>query len=126
MEEVKVGEVLLSKEDLQKVIKTKRGNFVVKVADPLDKKAIIRNTAAATGNVPIDSIPVIDYSYMSAIETLKIVIVESPDWFVGVESCIDDELIMHLYNEYVKFETNFRRRLREGKIGGSSGGNKSS
>ena len=114
-DDIKVGEQLLSPEDLKKQVTTKRGIFEIKIANPLDKKRIIRATAGAIGHAPLESIPNVDYVYANAVETLRVVIVEAPDWF-AIDNCLDDELIITLYNEYMKFETDFRRRLRGDKF----------
>lgn len=121
-EEIKVGEILLSKEDLQKTLKTKRGNFVVKIANPLDKKLIIRNTAASIGQANVQSVTAADYYFITAMETMRIVIIESPDWFESVDTCMDDELILDLYGQYIEFEKRFRRLLRQNKFGRDSKG----
>lgn len=117
MEEFEVGEMLLAKEDLVQKVLTKRGNFVVKIANPLDKRRIVRSTASAIGNADLGSIPSADYFYITAVETLKVVLVETPDWFKSVDTCLDDDLIIELYSEYSKFETEFRRRFRQDKFG---------
>lgn len=120
MESIKVGDILLGKEELTKTIATEnRGSFVVKIANPLEKKRIIRAVAAAVGEAPLTSVPASDYYYATAVETLKVVIISSPDWFKSVDDCLDDDLILKLYSEYTKFEDDFRRQLRQDRFGGS-------
>lgn len=116
LSDVRVGELLLSPEDLQKKVPTKRGDFTIRIANPLEKQTIMRNIARALGHAPVDSITAVDYYYATAVHTIDIVVKESPDWYKGATECRDDQLITDLYNAYRDFEEDFRRRLRENKF----------
>jgi hypothetical protein len=109
---VRVGEVLLGKEDLTKKVTTNRGIFVMKYPSPFERQALIRNISSALNFAPLESIPGSDYMFNKAIETLKIVVTEAPDWWRGADQCMDEQFIMDLYEEYLKFEKDFRRKVR--------------
>ena len=112
MADLRVGELLLSQDDLTKKVNTKRGIFTLKMPDPMVRKAIIRSISNAIDRAPLESIPAMDYLYVKATETLKYVVTEYPEWWEGADKCMDDDLILELYDEFLKFENDFRRRVR--------------
>ena len=111
-DETRVGDVLLKREDLTKTVNSKRGIFVLRMADPLVRKGIIRNISASLNHAALDSIPADDYFYVKAVETLRLTIIEKPDWWEGIDRCMDDDLITELYTAYLELEDGFRRLLR--------------
>lgn len=122
--ELRVGELLLGKDDLTKTVTTKRGVFILRMLDPMGRKALIRNISTAIGHAPLESIPAGDYLYTKAVETLKLAVQEGPDWWEGAERCMDDELLMELYEAYLAFEEAFRRRVRGSRPAGRGKGDK--
>lgn len=124
--DARLGDILLSKEDLTKTLKTKYGNFTIKIPLPREKQLIVRKVAKAIGDVKLSSIPETDYFYVTAVQSIDIYIIDAPESWIGAEDCADDEFIVDFYTKCRTFEEAFRGLLRKGKIGRNSRGSKSS
>ncbi len=116
MGDIRIGEILLSKEDLQNKVTTKRGVFVTKLPNNLEKQLITRNTAAAIGYASLESMLAEEYLLVRMVQTLKIVLVDTPDWFNTVEDCLDQDLLLELFTEHEDFVEKFRGKLRQNKF----------
>jgi len=95
------------------------GSFTVRIPLPYQKTAIISATSRATGNAPIESLTVEEREYTRMIVTLNSVIVKSPDWWKGAETCPNDDFLEEVWTFYLDSEKKFLTELKkntEGKV----------
>ena len=103
----------ISELDLQKKIETRNGEFVIKALFPYEKTYVIKLIAEQAGN--ISNLFIAEAEYVRKICTLQVCIVENPDWWVGASNCLDDDLLNHIYEEYLKLEDSLSEKLKKNR-----------
>jgi hypothetical protein len=113
---IQLGQNILSEGDLLITAQYDGEEFTLQYPDPLQKSAIEVEIARRLGGFPRST-----FSSDHVIMTEAHVIIDSlyiadkcPKWFVPWK-CLDERLIMVLYNAYLSFRDEFREKLRTGK-----------
>jgi len=113
---IQLGQNILAEDDLLITVQYENEEFVLKYPDPLQKSAIEVEIARRLGGFPRST-----FSQDHVIMTEAHVIIDStyvaekcPKWFVPWK-CLDERLIMTIYNAYLSFRDEFREKLRTGK-----------
>lgn len=114
-------EMILDGELIKKEIVTKRGKFVIALPLPRDIREIEVEVAFKLNGCPISSFDKAAVSNFRCYATLDKVIVESPEWWEDLESseeCPDDDLITHLYGEYLRHYNEVQKQISKSKFRG--------
>jgi len=102
------------------LIKTKsfkhKGTFVIKLPNNLLKIDIGRRIANYF-NIPVNNISDQDYMFARAMITVDVIIEKAPDWWEGAIKCYDQNLILKIFNWYLKEEKDLNEKLKKNKVG---------
>lgn len=110
-EDIRLGKQILSQEDISKKIIVGGEEWKVRIPTPLAKREIERLIARKVG-VPLEQMSQDAYLRIRATTFLDGVIIAHPDWWPSAEECFDEDLVMNLFNEFIKFENEFRGKLK--------------
>lgn len=103
----------LSSVDLEEVVPTNYGSFVVKVLYPYEKNYVVKLIADQTGNV--SNLFQAEADYVRMICTLQMAVKTAPEWFKPHE-CLDTGLLEILYDKYEKLENRLQEKLKKNRI----------
>jgi hypothetical protein len=113
---LQIGKNILTEDDLLIQVPYEDEVFVLKYPNPMQKGAIEVEVVRRLGGFQRTS-----FSNDHLIMTQAVVTVEAlyvpekcPKWFIPWQ-CIDERLILALYNGYLSFRDEFGERLRTGK-----------
>lgn len=87
-------------------------SWEIKIPLPSEKMYIARRTADLTGGYSKEQIGADQYEYIRMGVTLQTCLVTFPEWWSGVDSCVDDSLIYDLWRFYLDSEDKFASRLK--------------
>ena len=112
----RVGGMVVTEEDRTFVVDVKeRGKFTLKIPYPLERSTIAAVMSQLLGGAPLESIPPEDVRRVRVLATLSTVITESPDGF-NVERYMDEDVLFHLYGEWLKKDEAFRSKLKKNQF----------
>jgi len=92
-------------------------SFTVRIPLPYQKTTIIASTSRALGGANTDSISVSEREYVRMIITLNHVVVKSPPWWDGAETCPNDEFLNEIWEFYLSSERKFFSDLKKNTKG---------
>ena len=113
---IKIGKQILHGDDIKHIITVKGESFTVKFPTPYEQMKIERDIALAVGGVPLDTLPQAAYNMTRMVVTLDAVIEKAPDWWESAGKVYDEDLLIKLWDEYIKAKEDFRSRLQQGKF----------
>ena len=124
-EEIKVGNLILSEDDLEFTVTYNGELFTMRHPTPFEKAAIEADIARRLGGMPRASYPTDHLAMVEAtayVDQLVIRDPKSPAWFKSAWTCYDDRCVNELYTGYLRFRGKFQERLKEGRSEGSRKG----
>ncbi len=113
-QKIRIGKQILSEDELEIQAPYKGDLFVLKYPNPILHSQIEMETARRLGGYPRSSYSA-DYLLqleMNVTVDLLYVSEKCPNWYEGPFEDFDEERTLALYNNFLKFRDNFRRRLR--------------
>jgi hypothetical protein len=113
---VQIGRNVLNESDLLIQVQYEDEEFVLKFPNPLQKNAIDVEVARRLGGLPRSAFSpdrVITTEAFVTVDTIYVAD-KCPKWFVPW-TCMDEQLILKLYNAYLSFRDEFAERLRTGR-----------
>lgn len=120
----KLGKTILNESDLKIQIPYKGDIFTLQYPNPMLRTAIETEIARRLGGYPRSSFSPDHIATIEATVTIDILMIrdECPDWFEGPWTCYDDALIANLYDGYLRFRDEFRKKLRSDRLEGDNKG----
>ena len=124
IQQIKMGKTILNENDLKIAISYKGEIFTLQYPNPMLRSVIETEIARRLGGYPRSSFSADHITAVEACATIDSLMIsnECPDWFDGPWTCVDDALIATLYNGYLRFRDQFRKKLRKDKLEGDSKG----
>jgi hypothetical protein len=112
-----VKNMILSEDDLkiEKTYLPTKEKWILKYPLPEQQRRIARLTAGEFGGLPIDSYLATDRDIIIRDVELN-ELVEGPDSWEGVDSCLDEDLKNWLYEELQKFKREVQGKLKKNKF----------
>lgn len=126
-EEIKIGNKVLTEDDLKFTIQYNGEVFTLRFPTPYEKAAIESEIARKLGGYPRSSFPAEHVAMVEATAYVNQLLVpeESPAWFKSAWTCYDDQCIVELFQGYLRFRGKFQERIRDGGPEGGGKGSKS-
>lgn len=116
-----IGKQILKEHDLNFTVEYDGEVFTMKYPTPIEKAAIEADIVRKLGGASREShspqhVATVEmYCYVDGI----VIPDKSPAWFKGVWTCLDEVLIVRLYEGYLSFRDAFRGKLQAGEFTGS-------
>jgi len=123
-EAYQIGKQILHEHDLEFTVNYKGDTFYCRYPEPYNVAAIEVEIASRLGGMPRSSYApdhvaiVTATAYTHAIVDYK----KSPRWFTSAWKCYDENLLIEIYNGYLRFREEFRKSLSESRFEGSGEG----
>jgi len=126
-EEIKIGNKVLSEDDLKFTVTYNGEIFTLRYPTPFEKAAIEAEIVRKLGGNNRASFPADHLAMVEATAYVDqlVVHVDSPEWFKSAWTCYDDECIGALYTGYLRFRGEFQARIRGSGAKSDSKGGKS-
>lgn len=118
--EFRIGKQVLKEQDLLFTYQYDGELFTMRYPSPLTISLIENEIARRLGGIPRESYSLEHVSMVSCRVYIDYLVEKdkSPSWF-NVWECLDDNLVVGLYETYVKFRDTFRERIRTGYFTGN-------
>lgn len=123
-DEIKVGNKVLTEDDLKYTVQYNGEIFTLRFPTPYEKAGIEAEIARKLGGYPRSSFPPEHVAMVEATAYVHSLVVpgESPAWFKSAWTCYDDQCIVELFQGYLRFRGKFQERIRgSGPEGGGKG-----
>lgn len=113
-EEYRVGEMVLTEDDLKFTVTYKGEIFTMRYPTPFELAAIEAEIVRKLGGFPRASYPTEHLAKVEATAYVEQLVIrdESPKWFKSAWTCYDDLCISELYGGYLRFRSAFQDRFR--------------
>ena len=124
-DEVRIGQVVLSEDDLKFSVEYKGETFVLLYPSTFGKAAIEADISRKLGGYARNTFPADHLALVEATAYVDALVVreESPSWFKSACTCYDDACVTALFQGYLRFRVEFQERIRgHGPEGGGEGG----
>lgn len=124
-QEVRVGDQILSEDDLEFTVQYNGELFTLKYPSPFEKAQIEATIARMLGGYSRSSYPPDHLTMTEATAYVDAIVVKkkSPDWFKSAWTCYDETCILALYEGYLQFRNEFQERTAQNRPkGGGTGG----
>lgn len=117
---IRLGKQLIREDELEIHVPYRDDVFVLKYPDPIVKSQIEMEVARRLGSYPRSQYSANYLLQLEMIVTVDMLYVaeKCPTWYEGPFRDLDEERTMTLYNGYLNFQEDFRRRLRQGRLEG--------
>jgi hypothetical protein len=112
-EEYRIKSLVITEKDKEFPTTINGEEFIVSIPLPYEKSIIIAQTSRALGGQDIKSFPQEDYEYVRMVITLNNVLTKTPSWWKGAGYCLDDSLLLKLWNHYLSAEEKFQEFLKK-------------
>lgn len=120
MENMKLGNLVVTESDREFSKNIKGGNFTVKIPLPSQRVGIISLISRSLSGQDIKAFQPEDYEYVKILITLNNVIESNPNWWEGADKCMDEDLLAELWDFYQESEVKFKKFLKKNNNKGKS------
>lgn len=113
-QEIRVGDQVLSEDDLRFTVEYGGEIFVMRYPTPFEITAIETDIANKLGGNPRSAFPRSHLDMVEAAAYVNQLVIrdESPKWFKSAWTCYDTRCIEELYTGYLRFRGTFQERFR--------------
>ncbi len=113
-QEYRVGEMVLTEDDLTFTVVYKGETFTLRYPTPFELSLIEADIAKRLGGMPRTSFPEEHVQRVEATAYVDQLVDrdESPNWFKTAWTCYDDRCIQTLYGGYLRFRSQFQERFK--------------